>query len=229
MKLKIIIASALFSTAALAGNLEGTNLSVHMESAHFSGAGNNIAISRLPITNEDTGKVSYYDLTARFSVNASGDLVFDKVTSMSAVSFANANMLISGEYFDEVGCSWDVSQPAKDGNGSLIWTLGRGGKDYKRKSCGVLGFRVSHAPIEKNQALVGSEWCISAAKKENMGAGLIGVQDYRASSKGGIASVTQGGTSIGISLAKCSYKAGDDGISYGYLYDHLNYHLAPKA
>ncbi|RTR33206.1 hypothetical protein [Shewanella atlantica] len=229
MRIKTLLATALFSTFAMAANVDGTNLSVHMESAHFSGAGNTVAISRLPITNQDTGKVSYYDITARFSVNASGELVFDKVASMSAVSFANAQMLIAGDYIQEGGCEWSVSQPSKDGNGYLIWALEKkGGKDFKGKTCNTYSFRVSDAPVDLNQTFGGAQWCQSAVKEQKLDSGLTGAQDQITYS-GGLAMVTQSGVSIGINLAKCDNKTNEAGVRYGSLRDYSTMNLRPKT
>lgn len=233
MKNILLIAAALLtttlvSTSALANTVEGTNLSVHMESAHFSGAGDTVAISRLPITNEDTGKVGYYDITAKFSVNANGELVFDKISSMSAVSFANANMLLGGDYVDEHGCDWVVSQPAKDKNGSLIWSLGRV-KNKTVPKCNLFSFRVSDAPVEKNHALSGLVWCKDGVKRSQLEAGLIGAQDEITYQEGGIATATQSGTFIGVTIAKCSRTKNDDGQYYGGIYDPKTYNLRPRT
>lgn len=231
MRINTLLATALLSASTMAANVDGTNLSVHMESAHFSGAGNTVAISRLPITNQDTGKVSYYDITARFSVNASGELVFDRVASMSAVSFANAKMLIAGDYKSTEGCDWNVSQPAKDGNGNLIWSLEqKTGKNYKGQSCDSIAFRVSDAPIDTNNALAGKDsWCSDAARRSTMDSGLLGMQDWNKTSVGGLAIVTQSGLSVGVIMAECNDKTNDVGVRYGYLQDHKNINLTPKS
>jgi hypothetical protein len=231
MRIKTLLATALLSASTMAANVDGTNLSVHMESAHFSGAGNTVAISRLPITNQDTGKVSYYDITARFSVNASGELVFDRVASMSAVSFANAKMLIAGDYKSTGGCDWNVSQPAKDGNGNLIWSLEqKNGKDYKGNTCDVIAFRVSDAPIDTNNALAGKDsWCSDAARRSTMDTGLLGYQDWHTYNGEGIAIVTQSGLSVGIIMAECTNAKNDTGVKYGYFQDHRNINLTPKS
>jgi hypothetical protein len=115
--------AALFATSTFAADVDNTNLDIAFQGAHFQGAGNQITMLRVPVTNKDTGKTQFFDMSAEFAADKNGNLIFKNMSSVSSVAFASTNQMRAGHYLDEDGKSWYVDGPSAAPDGRLVWNL----------------------------------------------------------------------------------------------------------
>jgi len=102
--------------------ISGTNFSLHFESAHLIGSGRNININRVPVVDTTTGETTFFDVVFRFSLKE-GELVFDKTSSLSISPPLSAALLIPGQYKDQVGYSFTLSEPSLLSDGRSLYSL----------------------------------------------------------------------------------------------------------
>jgi len=132
-KKTLIVSSLILSSAmANAADVANSNLQVSFESAHLQGAGNQITMLKVPVTNKETGVTQFFDMSAIFAADKNGGLVFKNISSVKSVDFGSANQLVAGYYLDQKGESWYVDGPSVGANGRLSWTLSenQGGRKY---------------------------------------------------------------------------------------------------
>ncbi|MEJ6079241.1 hypothetical protein MT391_11980 [Vibrio sp. 1-Bac 57] len=131
-KKTIILSSILFSTTFVnAADIANSNLQVNFESAHLQGAGNQITMLKVPVTNKETGVTQFFDMSAVFAADTNGDLVFKNISSVKSVAFGSANQLVAGHYLDGKNQSWYVAGPSVGANGRLSWTLAESTGSYQ--------------------------------------------------------------------------------------------------
>lgn len=123
-KKTLIVSSLILSTAMVnAADVANSNLQVSFESAHLQGAGNQITMLKVPVTNKETGVTQFFDMSAVFAADKNGGLVFKNISSVKSVAFGSANQLIAGHYINVRGQSWYVDGPSVGANGRLSWSL----------------------------------------------------------------------------------------------------------
>ena len=106
-KKTLLATSALLMTStAFAADVENSNLDIAFQGAHFQGAGNQVTMLRVPVTNKDTGQTQFFDMSAQFAADKNGNLIFKNMSSVKSVAFASANQMRAGHYLDERGKSW---------------------------------------------------------------------------------------------------------------------------
>jgi len=102
--------------------ISGTNLSLHFESAHLIGSGRNININRVPVVDTTTGETVFFDVVFRFSLKE-GELVFDKTSSLTISPPLSATILIPGQYKDQAGYSYTLSEPSLLSESRSLYSL----------------------------------------------------------------------------------------------------------
>lgn len=73
----------MLTTAASAEVIPGTNLSIDFHSGHVVGAGRNINMIRIPVTDINTGQTALYDATFKFTFLLNQGFVFEKISSVA--------------------------------------------------------------------------------------------------------------------------------------------------
>lgn len=101
----------------------GTGLSLNLESAQIVGTGRSINMHRVPLTNIATGRTTYKDVVARFSLDINGNLIFQNVSSQTVSPPLNASNFIPGTYVGAQGNTYILSGPAQVGATRTAWTL----------------------------------------------------------------------------------------------------------
>jgi hypothetical protein len=96
----------------------------YLEDASVAAVGKTISISRLPVTNS-TGTVLYKDVVINLAVNASGNLTFATVPSVTISPSPTPTKFVAGRYYVSVsGTNYFGSLTSAVGaGGSTIWTL----------------------------------------------------------------------------------------------------------
>lgn len=122
-KTLLATSALLISSTAFAADVENSNLDIAFQGAHFQGAGNQVTMLRVPVTNKDTGTTQFFDMSAEFAADKNGNLIFKNMSSIKSVAFASANQLISGHYSDSKGRSWYVDGPSVGADGRQIWSI----------------------------------------------------------------------------------------------------------
>ncbi len=129
--MKKIIFIALFLCLPNFSNAEiitGTEVSVHFESANIIGSGRNINMHRVPIIDTSSGTTTYMDVSFKFTYDLSEGLIFEKISSINISPALSSSNLIPGEYYDEGGYHYSLSQPSSLSDGRLLYIL-RGIRD----------------------------------------------------------------------------------------------------
>jgi len=148
----LILSSILLSTSMLnvaqAADVANSNLQVNFEGAHLQGAGNQITMLKVPVTNKETGVTTFFDMSAVFAADKNGGLLFKNISSVKSVAFGSANQLIAGYYLDENAASWYVDGPSVGANGRLNWSLSKTTGTYKRS------IQLLSGPLKGNELAV---------------------------------------------------------------------------
>jgi hypothetical protein len=122
-KTLLVTTAALFATSTFAADVDNTNLDIAFQGAHFQGAGNQITMLRVPVTNKDSGETQFFDMSAEFAADKNGNLIFKNISSVQSVAFASANQLVAGHYLDQNNRSWWVDGPSVATDGRMIWSI----------------------------------------------------------------------------------------------------------
>lgn len=131
LKRTLVLSSILLSsTMANAADIANSKSEVNFEGALLQGAGNQITMLRVPVTNKETGVTHLFDMSAVFAPDANGDLSFENVSSVKSVVFGSANQLIAGQYKDSNENLWYVDGPSVAANGRLSWILSQQRHSY---------------------------------------------------------------------------------------------------
>ncbi len=108
---------------SLAEIITGTEISIHFESAIIIGTGRNINMHRVPVIDTSTGDVAYFDVSFRFSLDNKGELIFDRISSASVSPPLSSSNLIPGNYEDESGYSYVLTEPSFLSDGRSLYVL----------------------------------------------------------------------------------------------------------
>ncbi|NOH21255.1 hypothetical protein [Vibrio cyclitrophicus] len=152
-KTLLATSALLISSAAFAADVENSNLDIAFQGAHFQGAGNQVTMLRVPVTNKDTGQTQFFDMSAQFAADKNGNLVFKNMSSVKSVAFASANQLISGHYLNSDNCSWFVDGPSVGAHGRNIWSIFMPGDNIGCKSGDRHSGTVMSGPITNNELI----------------------------------------------------------------------------
>lgn len=190
-KKTLILSTLLLSTSMVhSADVANSNLQVNFESAHLQGAGNQITMLKVPVTNKETGVTQFFDMSAVFAADKNGDLVFKNISSVKSVAFGSANQLVAGHYLDTDMCSWFIEGPSTGSQGRLSWTLFKPANNIGCKSSNSRSGQVLSGPLEGNELVKGINAYAGLLKKNesNLNYGVYR-GDY-------IISAAQSGTSI---------------------------------
>ncbi|MEZ9909187.1 hypothetical protein AB4371_12080 [Vibrio sp. 10N.261.51.A3] len=143
----------LISSTAFAADVENSNLDIAFQGAHFQGAGNQVTMLRVPVTNKDTGQTQFFDMSAEFSADKNGNLIFQNMSSVKSVAFASANQLLSGHYLDGKNCSWFVDGPSVGANGRSVWSFFMPGNNIGCKNNNDYAGTVMSGPVQGNELI----------------------------------------------------------------------------
>lgn len=147
-KTLLATSALLISSTAFAADVENSNLDIAFQGAHFQGAGNQVTMLRVPVTNKDTGQTQFFDMSAQFAADKNGNLIFKNMSSVKSVAFASANQLVSGHYSDSKGRSWYIDGPSVGADGRQIWSI----QTQRGYSGGnSAGGQVMSGPLEHNE------------------------------------------------------------------------------
>lgn len=105
MRIKLLTTVALSAFISLtpaistAEVVPGTTLSINFESANVVGTGRNINMTRIPVTDIDTGNTSYYDASFKFTFSAGSGFTFEQIQSVAiSPPVSEATNIIPGIY-----------------------------------------------------------------------------------------------------------------------------------
>lgn len=153
--------AALFATSTFAADVDNTNLDIAFQGAHFQGAGNQITMLRVPVTNKDTGQTQFFDMSAEFAADKNGNLIFKNISSVKSVAFASANQLVAGHYFDSRQRSWWVDGPSVGADGRQIWSIQTSNGYSGGNSAGA---QVMSGPLKTNEVAANADGFKSVLK-----------------------------------------------------------------
>ncbi|MDF2155757.1 hypothetical protein [Vibrio sp. CAU 1672] len=196
-KTLLATSAALLATSTFATDVDNTNLDIAFQGAHFQGAGNQITMLRVPVTNKDTGETQFFDMSAEFAADKNGNLIFKNISSVKSVAFASANQLIAGHYLDEDKCSWFVEGPSVTANGRMSWSFfkptdNKGCDQYAKTRSG----QILSGTLEGNQLAITQKDIYKVLMKDSESN-----LNYGSYSKSGyIFAAVQNGNSISLSL-----------------------------
>jgi hypothetical protein len=159
--------AALFATSTFAADVDNTNLDIAFQGAHFQGAGNQITMLRVPVTNKETGETQFFDMSAEFAADKSGNLIFKNISSVQSVAFASANQLVAGHYLDGDGCSWFVEGPSVGANGRLFWSFDKPGNNIGCSNTKDYSGQVASGPVKGNELIVHTDSYAKFVKASN--------------------------------------------------------------
>lgn len=145
---------ALFTTFTFATDVDNTNLDIAFQGAHFQGAGNQISMLRVPVTNKETGVTQFFDMSAEFAADKSGNLIFKNMSSVKSVAFASANQLVAGYYIDSRERGWFVDGPSAGANGRLVWSISTNNGWINGNNAGG---QVMSGPIQGNALAINTD------------------------------------------------------------------------
>ncbi len=80
---------------------------------------------RVPVTNVDTGVVTFYDASFKFTFTPSSGFTFEQISSVGIYLPLSASNLIPGKYEGDVDASfiYILSEPSTLSDGRLFYTL----------------------------------------------------------------------------------------------------------
>ena len=194
-KTLLVTTAALFATSTFAADVDNTNLDIAFQGAHFQGAGNQITMLRVPVTNKDSGETQFFDMSAEFAADKSGNLIFKNISSVKSVAFTSANQLVPGHYLDTNNCSWFVEGPSVTSNGRMNWSFFKPANNIGCSSNGKRTGQVMSGPLAGNQLAVTLDATykkIIKTSESNLNYGVYG--------SGYIMSASQSGSIIAINV-----------------------------
>jgi hypothetical protein len=138
MKTKAIISTlsvglaCILPTGLTAEVIPGTDLSIDFHAGHVVGAGRNINMIRVPVTDINTGQTTLWDATFKFSFIPSQGFVFEEISSASPSQPGSIADIIPGLYRNQQGRCLLLEGPTLlDGSRSL-YTL----RGVQEEGCG---------------------------------------------------------------------------------------------
>ncbi|NOJ10811.1 hypothetical protein [Vibrio splendidus] len=194
-KTLLATSALLISSTAFAADVENSNLDIAFQGAHFQGAGNQVTMLRVPLTNKDTGQTRFFDMSAEFAADKNGNLIFKNMSSITSVAFASANQLIAGHYLDGNNCSWFVEGPSVTSNGRASWSFFKPSNNIGCSNSNPRSGQVLDGPLAGNQLAVTQSKTYDKIIKTSEGNLNYGV--YRGSY---VMSAVQAGKSIAINI-----------------------------
>ncbi|MDH3997196.1 MAG: hypothetical protein OET90_00005, partial [Desulfuromonadales bacterium] len=181
----------LIASISFAETVPGTNFSVHFESANIIGTGRTVNMHRVPVVVNSTGATAYYDVSFEFKVDGSGNLVFDRTSSIASPTLGSADNFIPGVYVDTAGNQYRVSGGGTT-HGRAHWNIMSITSEIDFYATWVTGSPAGH-PLISERSPSGSLY------NEGTSYGVVGVSSFSdiPSSDSGrnIISAAQGGRS----------------------------------
>jgi len=105
--------------------IPGTTLSIGFESAQVQGAGRNINVYRVPVTDVNTRVTTFYDVQFQFGILSDGSIGFTRMSSaaVSSSQIKAADNFIAGTYKDSNGVLLQVEGPVVLSGGRLQYSI----------------------------------------------------------------------------------------------------------
>ncbi|MBK7354077.1 MAG: hypothetical protein IPJ05_11645 [Nitrosomonas sp.] len=131
MKTKIMISTFSFGlicfqpTSLSAEVVPGTDFSIDFHAGHVVGAGRNINMIRVPVTDVNTGQTTLWDATFKFSFIPNQGFVFEEISSVSPSQPGSITDVVPGLYKTQQGRCLLLEGPTLlNGNRSLYTIRG---------------------------------------------------------------------------------------------------------
>lgn len=122
------MATCLLSGPATAEVVQGTNLSVDFHAGHVVGAGRNINMLRVPVTDIVTGHTTYYDASFRFSFDPVDGFIFEQFSSVALSAPAATDNIRAGRYVDSSNWCYRIEGPSMMPGGRSLFSIRAGGE-----------------------------------------------------------------------------------------------------
>ncbi|MBX3629192.1 MAG: hypothetical protein KF908_04615 [Nitrosomonas sp.] len=113
--------------------IPGTDFSIDFHAGHVVGAGRNINMIRVPVTDVNTGQTTLWDATFKFSFIPTQGFVFEEISSVSPSQPGSITDIVPGLYRTQQGrCLLLEGSTLLDGNRSLYTIRG-----VQEEGCGA--------------------------------------------------------------------------------------------
>jgi len=126
MKQIVVLLSIAISSALLPVSAEiipGTNLSVNFESGHILGSGRHLNMQRVPVIDIDTGNVTFYDASFKFTFTPEQGLIFEQITSAAISPPVSVANIVPGIYKSQGGYCYILEGPTALSTNRSIYTI----------------------------------------------------------------------------------------------------------
>ncbi len=141
MRFKLLTAVALSAFISLTPVLStaevvpGTTLSINFESANVVGTGRNINMTRIPVTDIDTGNTTFYDASFKFTFSTGSGFTFEQIQSVAITPpVSEATNIVPGLYITQPGNCYLVEGPTLLNANRSLYTI-RGVNSSTSASC----------------------------------------------------------------------------------------------
>jgi len=115
---------SMLTTAASAEVIPGTNLSIDFHSGHVVGAGRNINMIRIPVTDINTGQTALYDATFKFTFLPNQGFVFEEISSVAlSQPVQTITSIRTGLYATQSGICYLLEGPTILNDSRSLYTI----------------------------------------------------------------------------------------------------------
>lgn len=126
----------MLTTTASAEVIPGTNLSIDFHSGHVVGAGRNINMIRVPVTDINTGQTTLWDATFKFTFLPNQGFVFEEISSAATSQPGSIANITPGLYLTQFGTCYLLEGPTLLNSSRSLYTLRGTGGTVSGKNCG---------------------------------------------------------------------------------------------
>lgn len=103
--------------------IPGTNLSVNFESANIVGSGRHLNMQRVPVIDINTGNMTLYDASFKFTFLPNEGLVFEQITSASVSPPTSITNITPGIYSADASACYILEGPTMINSSRSIYTI----------------------------------------------------------------------------------------------------------
>ena len=126
MKKLVGVVGMLMSSLFLSAKAEiipGTKLSINFESANIVGSGRHLNMQRVPVINIDTGNITLYDASFKFTFLPEEGLIFEQITSASVSPPTSIANITPGIYSADASACYILEGPTAVNSSRSIYTI----------------------------------------------------------------------------------------------------------
>lgn len=127
---------SMLTTTASAEVIPGTNLSIDFHSGHVVGAGRNINMIRVPVTDISTGQTTLWDATFKFTFLPNQGFVFEEISSAAPSQPGSIANIATGLYRTQNGVCLLLEGPTLLNQSRLLYTFRGIGGTVSGINCG---------------------------------------------------------------------------------------------